>query len=265
MSELQYIDIGVNLTHRQFHDDRDAVIAQAQECGVDAMIITGTSVRASESAVALAKRHPGVLYATAGVHPHDAKTCDERTLPALRRLAATPQVVALGECGLDYDRDFSPRPQQRQWFEAQLSLAEELGLPLFLHERAASADFSSMLREHPQLCERAVVHCFTGSASELDAYLQLGCSIGITGWVCDERRGTELRNIVSRIPLPKLMIETDAPFLLPRNLPSRPHTSRNEPAFLPHIAADIARCRGEDVSTMCQAVYANTQAFFALP
>lgn len=261
----QYIDIGINLAHRQFQYDRDEVIERAKAVGVGAMIVTGTSVRASESASGLASRHSGYLYSTAGVHPHDAKSCDDRTIGQLRKLVAQPQVVAVGECGLDYDRDFSPRDVQRRWFEAQLQLADALEMPLFLHERAAFTDFRAMLAAFPQLCHRAVVHCFTGNRAELEAYLELGCSIGITGWICDERRGMELRSIVKHIPLEKLMIETDAPFLLPRNLREKPRENRNEPAYLPHIAHEIAFCRGDDPAEMAAKVWENTRRFFALP
>lgn len=261
---MQTIDIGVNLTSRQFQADRQQVLERAIEAGAAPMIITGTSVRASEQAADYAAQHPGVLYSTAGVHPHDAKGCDGCTISRLRALCNKAQVVAVGECGLDYDRDFSPRDVQRHWFSEQLALAEELGMPLFLHERAASEDFTAMLREHPALCSRAVVHCFTGTRRELEAYLSLGCSIGITGWICDERRGGTLRAIVKFIPPDRLMIETDAPYLLPRNLKPRPQNGRNEPCYLPHIAAEIARCRGEQPETLAAYTTENAKRFFAL-
>lgn len=262
---MQYIDIGINLTHRQFQPDREEVLQKAVDAGVCPLVITGTSVRASEQAADYAQKHPGVLYSTAGVHPHDAKSCDERTIGRLRALCKKPQVVAVGECGLDYDRDFSPRDVQRTWFEAQIKLAEELGMPLFLHERAAFDDFRAILAQHPEICERSVVHCFTGSKRELEAYLALGCYIGITGWVCDERRGEQLRKIVHLIPPEKLMIETDAPFLIPRNLNPRPAEHRNEPAYLPHIAAEIAKCRGEDPEFLSETTTQNAKRFFSIP
>lgn len=261
---MQTVDIGINLTHRQFQPDREAVLQRALQAGVSRMVITGTSVRASEQVAAYAAKHPGVLYATAGVHPHDAKGCDEKTISQLRATCGKPQVVAVGECGLDYDRDFSPRDVQRKWFTAQIELAEELDMPLFLHERAAFADFKNILRHYPRRCEKAVVHCFTGTRRELEAYLELGCSIGITGWVCDERRGLELRETVRLIPREKLMIETDAPFLLPRNLKPRPQESRNEPAYLPHIAAEIAGCREEAAEELAAYTTENALRFFAL-
>lgn len=261
---MQTIDIGINLTHRQFQPDRETVLQKATRAGVSPLIITGTSVRASEEAAAYAAKHPGVLYSTAGVHPHDAKSCNSQTIGQLRALCQKPQVMAVGECGLDYDRDFSPRDDQRKWFAAQIELAEELDMPLFLHERAAFTDFKAVLQQHPETCSRAVVHCFTGSKRELEGYLELGCSIGITGWVCDERRGEQLRAIVKYIPRDKLMIETDAPFLIPRNLKPRPDSNRNEPVYLPHIAAEIAKCRGETAEDLAAYTTENAKRFFGL-
>lgn len=260
----QYVDIGINLTHRQFNPDREEVMKQAEAAGVCPLIITGTSVRTSKSASDYAEKFPGKLYSTAGIHPHDAKGCNDRTIQQLRRLSEKPHVVAIGECGLDYDRDFSPRDVQRKWFEAQIQLAGETGLPLFLHERAAFADFRGILSKYSELCGRTVVHCFTGTRRELDAYLELGCFIGVTGWICDERRGTELRRIVGRIPKEKLLIETDSPFLLPRNLPKRPAENRNEPRYLPHIASEIAACRGEGPEELARYTTQNAKRFFGL-
>lgn len=261
---MQMIDIGINLTHRQFQPDREDVLQKAIAAGVSPLIITGTSVRGSTEAATYAARHPGILYSTAGMHPHDAKSCNAQTIDQLRLLCKKPQVVAVGECGLDYDRDFSPRDVQRKWFEAQIALAEELDMPLFLHERAAFADFKAILQQHPEIRSRAVVHCFTGSKRELEGYLALGCFIGITGWVCDERRGEQLRAIVKYIPNTQLMIETDAPFLMPRNLKPRPDSNRNEPIYLPHIAAEIAKCRGESAEELAAYTTENAKRFFAL-
>ena len=260
---MQYIDIGINLMHRSFNLDREAVVKNAFDAGVYPLIITGTSVRSSEIAADYAKKHKDI-YSTAGVHPHDAKSCNERTIDTLRKLAKTPQVVAIGECGLDYDRDFSPRDIQRKWFSEQIKLAKETGLPLFLHERAAFSDFKAILSEHKEICSKSVVHCFTGTKQELDAYLSLGCYIGITGWICDERRGLNLRSIVKNIPIEKLMIETDAPFLTPRNLRERPIDNRNEPVYLPHIAAEIAKCRGESTEFLANETTKNAKNFFGI-
>ncbi|MBB3131513.1 TatD DNase family protein [Paenibacillus rhizosphaerae] len=261
---LPIIDIGVNLMNSSFDRDREEVLARAAEAGVEQMIITGTCVESSEEAARYAKSYPGRLFSTAGVHPHDAKDCGLDTIERLRRLAGLPEVVAIGECGLDYNRDFSPRDVQRRWFEEQLRLAEELDMPLFLHERDAHADFAAMLRDHPALIGRAVVHCFTGSAEELYAYLEMGLHIGITGWICDERRGGHLRELVRDIPLERLMIETDAPYLTPRDLRPKPKGGRNEPAFLAHILGVIADCRGEEPAALAAATTRTTRRFFRI-
>jgi TatD DNase family protein len=256
------IDIGINLTHRSFDRDREAVVSAAEEAGVSPLIITGVSVKDSRKALEYAALFPGKLYTTAGVHPHDAKTCGPATLDGLRELAAQDAVVAIGECGLDYNRDFSPRPVQREWFEKQAALAVELGMPLFLHEREASEDFCAIL--HSCGVTKAVVHCFTGTEAELERYLEIGAYIGITGWICDERRGQALRSLVRKIPADRLLIETDAPFLIPRDLGKQVKGSRNEPRFLRHIAGVIARCQDKDEAELCRETRDNTRRFFGI-
>jgi TatD DNase family protein len=258
------IDIGANLAHRRFAADRDAVIARALAAGVDAMVITGTSIRASREAQVLAARRPGTLWSTAGIHPHEARHATPADIAALRALAGSPAVRAVGECGLDFDRMFSPPEQQERAFVDQLALAAELRLPVFLHERAAHARFTAILREHRGRLRAAVVHCFTGTAAELDAYLALDCHIGITGWICDERRGVALRSLLPRIPPHRLMIETDAPFLLPRDLAQRPSNGRNEPAYLPHVLAAVARATGRPPDTVAAQTTRTARAFFAI-
>lgn len=259
---MQYIDIGINLMHRSFEPDREQIIQEAAHLGVSPLILTGTSVKESRAASQYAAKHPSQLYSTAGVHPHDAKSCNDNTISQLRQLLEQPQVVAVGECGLDYDRDFSPRPVQLEWFEKQLELAKEMNLPLFLHECKAFSDFYELLKQYSELCSQSVVHCFTGTLKELNAYLGLGCYIGITGWICDERRGMTLRSIVSRIPKDRIMIETDAPFLTPRDLPNRPQ--RNEPKYLPHICAEIAKWRRESPEELAKISTENAMRFFSL-
>src|SRR5208337_3368265 len=235
------IDIGVILAHRSFRADRKQVIERAFAAGVRSMIITGTNVAGSQEGVQIAGEYPGRLFATAGVHPHDSRNCTETTLSELRHLSTHKEVVAIGECGLDFNRDFSPRPQQEKWFEAQVALAEELQMPLFLHERDARQRFCEILAG----CRKsvpAVLHCFTGAREELKTYLEMGLHIGITGWICDVRRGMHLRELIKEIPLNRLMIETDAPFLAPRTMPAKPKDGRNEPAFLTYVLLTVADC-----------------------
>ena len=261
---MHLVDIGVNLDHRLFQGDRDQVIDRAVKAGVTTMIVTGTDLRTSESAAELAARYPDTLYSTAGVHPHNARSCNKDTMGSLRRLAAHREVVAIGECGLDYNRDFSPRVEQDRWFEAQVELAAELKLPLFLHERDAHTRFIEILRAHRGSFASAVVHCFTGSGEELKAYLDLGLHIGITGWICDERRGLHLREIVRTVPLERLMLETDAPFLVPRNIPSKPKNGRNEPAFLPFVLRTVADSLKMSVEEIAARTTATAVEFFGM-
>ena len=261
---MELIDIGINLLHRHFFADRDEMIDRAVQAGVSTMIVTGTSVKESQAALLLASQNPEVLYSTAGVHPHNARFCDEAAIAALRDLGGRDQVVAIGECGLDFNRDFSPRDQQERWFEAQVELACDLGLPLFLHERDAHQRFIDILRTHRNRISNAVVHCFTGSEQELRAYLDLDLHIGITGWICDERRGVHLRDLIRLVPLDRLMLETDAPFLTPRNMPVRPKSGRNEPAFLTYVLHTVAAAIGKDDEEVAVATTRAARAFFGI-
>lgn len=258
------IDIGVNLTSGRFHKDLSDVMRRAREAGVFAQIVTGTSVHASTEALALAQAYPKELYATAGVHPHDAKSWNEESAASLAALAREPGVVALGECGLDFNRNFSSPEDQLICFEAQLALAAELKKPVFLHQRDAHEAFMPILKRYRPQLTGAVVHCFTGTRAELEDYLSLDCSIGVTGWVCDERRGGELRELVRHIPSERLLVETDAPYLTPHNLPEKPKGNRNEPAFLPYVIEKLAECRGEPAPALARQTAANARAFFRL-
>lgn len=257
------IDIGVNLADRAFGSDLGAVLERARAAGVGRMVVTGTTVAGSRAAADLAAAHEG-LWSTAGVHPHHAKDCDDATISALRALAGRPEVVAVGECGLDYFRDLSPRDVQRRWCAAQLELAAELEMPAFVHDREGHADMVEVLRDQRPSLPAAVVHCFTGTGEELDAYLDLDLHIGITGWICDERRGGGLREIVGRIPADRLMIETDAPYLMPRTIRPKPKTRRNEPAHLVHVLQAVAECRGEDVAQVAEETTRTARAFFGI-
>lgn len=262
---MNLIDIGANLTHNAFDHDRDAVLQRAHAAGVAQIIVTGASREHSPQALALARRYPGELFATAGVHPHHASEYTAECDAELRVLHTHAEVVAVGECGLDYFRDLSPRPAQRRAFELQLQIAVDTRKPLFLHQRDAHADFMALMGNFAGRLGPAVVHCFTGSDAELDDYLAAGWHIGITGWLCDERRGLHLRELVRRIPADRLMIETDAPYLLPRTVRPQPSHRRNEPMYLAHIVEELARDRGEDVAFTAAATVATTRAFFRLP
>jgi len=261
---LNLVDIGVNLTDKAFASDRDDILARAAQAGVRRIVATGTHLAGSQAAARLVEQYPGVVYATAGVHPHSASTCTDDTIDQLRELASRPGIVAIGECGLDYNRNFSPPEDQRRWFKAQVELAADVGLPLFLHDREASHDLLPVLRRHRQRLRGGVVHCFTGTASELDAYLELDLHIGITGWICDERRGTHLLELVHRIPDDRLMVETDAPYLVPRTIRPRPKRGRNEPAFLPYVVEAIAGALGRSPEDVARTTTQTANEFFRL-
>lgn len=261
---MQLIDIGANLTHESFRHDFDAVLDRARTHGVTRMIVTGASHTGSEHALDLARAHPGFLYATAGVHPHHAIDYNDATDALIRTLTHAPEVRAVGETGLDYNRNYSPRDVQLQVFERQLQIAVDVGKPLFLHQRDAHHDFIALLKKYRDKVPAAVVHCFTDTREALHDYLALDCHIGITGWICDERRGTHLREFVRDIPANRLMIETDAPYLLPRTVRPQPSHRRNEPMFLKHICEEIARDRGEEVDVTAANSTAAAAAFFSL-
>jgi TatD DNase family protein len=263
MREL--VDIGANLTHDSFDQDRHEVLARAAAAGVTRVIVTGTTVTASVQAAALCEAHPGVLYATAGVHPHHASDFDTHTADALRALLANPAFVAVGECGLDFFRDYSPRDAQRRAFAAQLDLAAAARKPVFLHQRDAHEEFLALLASRRSALVGGVAHCFTGGPEELRAYLDLGLYVGVTGWVCDERRGGELRAAVPQIPLDRVLVETDAPYLLPRDLTPKPHGRRNEPALLAHVVRRIAQLMNLSLDVVAEATTVNAERLFGLP
>jgi TatD DNase family protein len=256
---MKLVDIGANLTHASFQPDIAQVIARAREAGVAQIIVTGTTVEESRAAIALARAHPG-LSATAGVHPHHARDCGPHTIPALRELAS--DAVAIGECGLDFNRNYSPHPDQEKWFVAQAELALELAKPLFLHSRDAHPRFAGILKSLK--IRNAVAHCFTGEREELKAYLDLGLYVGITGWICDERRGKHLIELVREIPRDRLLLETDAPYLTPRDLRPQPKARRNEPACLPHILRAVARALGRPPEEVAAETTRNANTLFRL-
>ncbi len=261
---VQLVDIGVNLHNSSFDRDRDDVIERAIEQNVTTMILTGTSLDESQQALQLAQTYPQHCFSTAGIHPHAAKEANAQTFVALKSLLAKPKVVAVGETGLDFNRDFSPRPQQESVFEQQLALAKETALPLFCHERDAAERFAQIIAAYRDHIGPLVVHCFTADKKALFRYLDLDCHIGITGWICDERRGTHLHPLLHNIPANRLMVETDAPWLLPRTLATKPKNRRNEPAFLPEVVKMIARVTAKPVAQVARETRETAQAFFNL-
>ena len=264
-SQPSLVDIGINLAHDSFDADRDAMIARADGAGVRRMIITGSSIASTLTALEFVRRDPQRFRCTAGIHPHHASDLDPAAATQLTELAAAPEVVAVGECGLDYFRHLSPRDAQLAAFRSQLELAVELRKPVFLHERDAHDDFLAMLREFRPHLVGGVAHCFTAGPVEARAYLDLDLYVGVTGWICDERRGQSLRDAVRYIPADRLLIETDAPYLLPRDLEPMPRNRRNEPMYLPHVLDAIARARGESPLALGEATMRNATALFGWP
>jgi len=261
---IELVDIGVNLTNKSLLADLDGVLQRAADAGVTQMVVTGTTLSDSAQAIELCAQHPTTLFSTCGIHPHHASDWNADSYHELRRMAQQSCVHAIGETGLDFNRNFSPARAQERVFEQHMVLATELQLPLFCHQRDAHEQFSAMLRMHRQRLGRVVVHCFTDTREALIDYLDLDCYIGITGWICDERRGLELRDLVKLIPRDRILLETDAPYLLPRNLDPKPTSRINEPAHLRHILDDVAKYLQRPVDSLARDVAHNSRRFFSL-
>jgi TatD DNase family protein len=258
------IDIGVNLTNARFEKDLSAVISRAQEKNITGLLVTGTNVFESQQAVELCQRYPNYLHCTAGVHPHDADHAAKDFTAQLAELTQNNCVKAIGECGLDFNRNFSSAENQRHVFIQQVALAAQLQLPLFLHQRDAFQPWFEILKPFISRVPAMVSHCFTGNKKELQQCLDADMYIGITGWLCDERRGQELRDIVSLIPLERLMIETDAPYLTPRNIRPKPKSSRNEPSYLPYIVTMLAELTDYSEQEIIEQSTINSERVFNL-
>jgi TatD DNase family protein len=259
----KYIDIGVNLTGSSFKDDVDQVIERAQQANVGTLIVTGTNSLHSEQALLLSERYESICYATVGLHPHHASEYSASLESELRDMLSHDKAVAVGECGLDFNRNYSTRAEQIRAFEAQLELAIDLKKPLFLHQRDAHEDFISMIKSCRNDLGQIVAHCFTGNIDEVNDYVLLDMYVGVTGWICDERRGGDLQQAVKHIPLDRVMLETDSPYLLPRDLQQKPSKkNRNEPCYLPHIARSVASYMAIDNEKLATAAYENSRRFF---
>ncbi|MEE4246507.1 MAG: TatD family hydrolase [Kangiellaceae bacterium] len=258
-------DICVNLTNSQFNDDRHQVIERAIEQGVSRMIIAASDIESSLQAIELCEAYPQYLRCTAGCHPHDAKDMTYEKWEMLEALFASPFVVAVGECGLDYNRNFSEPHQQIDVFTKQLQLAEQYDLPVYLHERDAYHEMISILHQYRGRLNKLLIHCFTGDEEQLQGYLELNMYIGITGWICDERRNHGLLESVAMIPDDRIMIETDAPFLLPRSLEQKPANNRCEPTHLHEICRVTAKARDMQPGVLASISTLNSAQFFDWP
>lgn len=262
---MDLVDIGANLTHVSFEDDFEEVVTAAHAAGVVHIILTGTDRETSTAARNMALENPAYFSATAGFHPHITKDVSQDDFAAIAELATDASVVAIGETGLDYNRNFSPREDQLKIFELHLQLAKDLQKPLFLHQREAHEDFVDLLRHYrPNLDAGGVVHCFTDNEKALREYLDLDMYIGITGWICDERRGQELQSLVKLIPNDRILIETDAPYLLPRSLKPKPKSRRNEPRHLTEVLRVTAECRGQSEKELASLTSHNAERLFRI-
>lgn len=249
-----WFDVGVNMPDKRL--DPETTLQHALEKGVHHMLLIGTSYPHSAEAAKLAEQYPINMLSTAGVHPHNAKDVSSHFIDELRHLAANPKVVAIGECGLDFNRNFSPADQQLSVFEQQLQLACEIQLPVYLHERDAFEQQFALLEKYRKDLPAAIVHCFTGNLEQMQAYASLGCYFGITGWVCDPKRGEDLRTALPHISIDKLLLETDAPYLKPKTLKTK--SRNNEPATIPHIAQFVAELLDVDVQYLKHHCWRNT-------
>jgi TatD DNase family protein len=255
------VDTHAHLDDARFDSDREAVVARAQDAGVAFIINPGADLDSSRRAVALAEKFTRV-YAAVGVHPHDAASLSDKTFAALRTLAAHPRVVAIGEIGLDFHRDLSPRDAQREAFRRQLDLAVELKKPVILHSRDAHDEMESTLREWSRAGGlRGVLHCFSGDAAWAKRAVELGLYIGFDGPLTHES-ATTLREVASAIPVERALIETDSPYLPP--LPKK-RGERTEPADARLVAQKLAEIRGLSYDDICRVTSLSAAKLFGIP
>jgi TatD DNase family protein len=258
---MQLFDSHCHLDDRAYDNDIQDVVQRMNAAGVAAAMVIGTTLPRSIKAVSVAESFPG-LYASVGIHPHDAKSCDEATLNTLINLAQNPRVHAWGEIGLDFNRMFSPRETQEKWLIRQLEIADELNFPVIFHERDSDGRLIEILKAHFKNEKSGVIHCFSGNKTELKQYLDLGLYIGITGIVTIKKRGAELRKLVPLIPADRILIETDAPYLTPA--PENNHTRRNEPAFVRSVLLKLAMVRQEDPEDLAAKIWDNTCRLYGI-
>ncbi|WP_020408494.1 TatD family hydrolase [Hahella ganghwensis] len=266
------IDIGVNLSSKLLQNKQglseiealEQLVATSRTNGMTALVAIGTNLKQSLKAVEFARLHPDFIYATAGVHPHDAKDLDEAGKKGLASLIEAPEVVAVGEMGLDFNRNFSPPLIQEDVFSFQLELNKGQRKPLYLHERDAIDRQLDILEAHRQHFESGVVHCFTGNKDSLRRYLDFGLYIGITGWVCDERRGNDLVEAIPYLPLDRLLVETDSPYLLPRTLRPKPKNGRNQPWYVKEVIQKIAEIKQMDILEVENITSRNARELFTV-
>ena len=254
-------DIGANLTHESFDKDLKEVIERAIKNSVNNICITGCNLSDSKKALEIAQLFPDNLITTCGIHPHYADSFDKKSILEIYDICQNTFVKAIGETGLDFNRNYSDKNKQIESFLNHIKIANKLNLPMFLHQRDAHQDFMDCINtEKPEV--KCVVHCFTGQKNELEDYLIKDFYIGLTGWICDPKRGAHLEELIPIIPLDKLLIETDSPYLLPKNLKIKGR--RNEPGFLNEILNKVVEVRKETETEIKEALMRNSLYFFNL-
>ena len=258
-----FIDIACNFTHESFKNNLDAVIANAENVGVEKFVLLSASLKDLDPIQIIKSKSPEKYFICSGIHPHHADEIKDINQNKLLEKLRSTRPNAIGETGLDYFRNISPPNIQRDAFKIQIDIAKELELPLYLHQRDAHDDFIKIIKENINNFPKFVVHCFTGSQSQLDQYLELGAYIGLTGWICDARRNIELRESIKNIPIERMMIETDCPYLIPKNIIDKPKNNINEPKYLPHIAQEICDLIGIKIEELKAATSKNAYAFFS--
>lgn len=259
---MNICDIACNFTSDRFADDLDKVITRALDKNVKKFVLLCSELTEVNKIIQIKEAYPSNIFYTFGTHPHNANTFNHDSIPLLKSLISEHKPNAVGEIGLDYFRNHSSQDEQIFAFEEQLKIAINNDLPVYLHQRDAHDDFLSLLKHYKNDIRKGVVHCFTGTKDQLDEYLDMGFYIGLTGWICDERRNRELRESIRSIPIDKLMLETDSPYLIPRNLPSKPKNNRNEPMYITHIANEIAMLMDIDINKLLKKTFNNSIDFF---
>lgn len=261
---MGWVDVGVNITEKPLAFDD--VVQRSFEAQVSKLILTGTNVLKSSKAIEWCAKYPQNLYCTAGVHPHYASDVSADVMQQLQHLATHECVKAIGECGLDFNRNFSTKADQLRIFEQQLELAVQSKKPVFLHERDAFDEQIRLLQHYRPQLVGGVAHCFTGNTAQMQAYLDLDLYIGITGWVCDTKRGLDLQAAVKTLPLDRLLLETDSPYLRPKGLPNNRKIDggSNEPAYLPFIAEQVAQLMGVEIEAIKSQSIINSHTLFSM-
>lgn len=261
MKHNAYFDIGANLTHESFNRDLTEVIEAAKSTGIGKICITSTSLADTKISLKIAESDKKFFITTCGIHPHYADTFIESNIEDIKNLSKNSLIKAIGETGLDFNRNFSSKENQINCFESQLEIAQELSLPVFMHQREAHESFMNCFK-NIDLKVNAVVHCFTEDKKEFYEYLEKGFWIGFTGWICDPQRGKHMESLISSMPLDRVMIETDSPYLLPKNLKVKGR--RNEPKYIYEIAKRISDLQKKDLNEITNLLYENSLKFFKL-